>query len=375
MSGRIMLLYIALVIGITGGVTASAGDKLRWCTTSEKEQAKCNEWTSVSCVQADSMEDCIQKVALAEADAVVLHSARMLVAEKCGLVPVMTEYYNKENLEPCRSSAPYTEPFMYIVAVVKDQTLTWDTLKGKKSCITALNRTGWIIPMGWLIAQDKIKNCSLYNSTYFSESCTPGADPESNLCSLCAGQEHSSPPGMDKCAFNFSERYFGYPGAFRCLVEKGDVTFLVHTTVFENTDGNSQEKWATGLRSSDFKLLCLNGTQAPVTDYKTCHLAQVPAQTVASRAESRSQVLQFLKEQQLKHGHGGSEEDQFAMFSSTKFHGKGLLFLDMTQCLIEVPTASFSQLLREWYVTATEGLYSCEPPVSPEIYRLGRCQH
>ncbi|XP_043558845.1 ovotransferrin-like [Chiloscyllium plagiosum] len=61
--------------------------------------------------------------------------------------------------------------------------------------------------------------------------------------------------------------------------------------------GNSQEEWAAGLNSSDFKLLCLNGTQAPVTDYKTCHLAQVPAQTFASCVETRGQVLQFLKDQ------------------------------------------------------------------------------
>ncbi|XP_041066703.1 serotransferrin-B-like [Carcharodon carcharias] len=358
-----------------GELTASADDKLRWCTTSEKEQNKCSNWTSVSCVQAASMEDCIQKVSLAEADAIVLHSARMVVAGKCGLVPVMTEYYDKENLEPCRDPAAYIEPFVYIVAVVKDQTLSWDTLKGKKSCHTALKRTGWNIPMGLLIAQEKIKNCSLYNSTYFSESCVPGADPDSKLCSLCVGQEHSTPPGKDKCAFGNNERYFAYSGAFRCLVEKGDVTFIKHTTVFENTDGNSQEKWATGLRSSDFRLLCLNGTQALVTEYKTCHLAQVPAQTVASRAESRDQVLQFLKEQQLKHGRGGSEEDQFAMFNSTKFHGKGLLFSDWAQCLIEVPTTTnFKQLLGEGYITAMEGLYTCEPPDFPEIYRLGRCQ-
>ncbi|XP_059506977.1 serotransferrin-B-like [Stegostoma tigrinum] len=374
MLSRMRLLFIAFALRIINVTTASADDKLRWCTTSEKEQIKCSNWTSVSCVQADSMKDCIQKVMLAEADAVVLHSARMLVAEKCGLVPVMTEYYNKDYLEPCRGPAAYTEPFVYIVAVVKDETLTWDTLKGKKSCYTALNRTGWNIPMGWLIAQDKIKNCSLYNSTFFSESCAAGADPDSKLCSLCAGDENSTPPGKDKCAFSENEIYWGFNGAFRCLVEKGDVTFVKDTTVFDNTDGNSQEKWATGLRSSDFKLLCLNGTQAPVTDYKTCHLAQVPSQAVASRAESRGRVLQFLKEQQVKYGRGGSEQDQFAMFDSTNFHGKGLLFSDATQCLIEVPTASFSQLLGEEYTTAMEGLYTCESPDFPEIYHLGRCQ-
>ncbi|XP_067898022.1 serotransferrin-B-like [Heterodontus francisci] len=374
MWGRMRLLFIALVLGIICEVTASPVERLRWCTISAEEQNKCNNWTSVSCVQAGSKEDCIQKVSLAKADAVVLHSSRMIVAGKCGLVPVMSEYYNKENLECCRDSAARAEPFAYIVAVVKDQTLTWDTLKGKKACYTALRRTGWNIPMGLLITQEKIKNCSLYNSTYFSESCAPGAAPDSKLCSLCAGQETSSVPGKDKCAFNYNERYFGYSGAFRCLAERGDVTFITHETVFENTDDNSQEEWAGGLRSSDFRLLCINGSQTAVTDYKTCHLAQVPAQTVMARAENRDQVLQFLKEQQLKHGRGGSEEDKFAMFNSTKFRQRHLLFGESTQCLIEVPTTDYKELLGEGYVTAMEGLYTCEPPDFPEIYRLGRCQ-
>ncbi|XP_078066250.1 serotransferrin-B-like [Mustelus asterias] len=360
--------YIHIMEGLQsceplGEATASAEDKVRWCTTSEEEQNKCNNWTSVSCVQADSMENCLRKVSLAEADAVVLHSSTMIAAEKYGLVPVMTEYYDKENLEPCRDPAMLKQSFPYIVAVVKNQTLTWDTLKGMKACYTALNRTGWNIPMGLLIAQGKIKNCSLYHSTFFSESCAAGADPASTLCSLCAGDENSTSPGKDKCAFSDNEIYGGYNGAFRCLAEKGDVTFIRHTTIFENTDGNSPEEWAAGLRSSDFRLLCLNGTQAPVTDYKTCHLAQVAARTVASRPEMRDQVLQLLKEQQLKHGRGGSEEDEFAMFDSTKFQGRRLLFSDSTQCLVEVPTADFTHLLGEGYVTAMEGLYTCEPPV------------
>ncbi|XP_067851662.1 serotransferrin-A-like isoform X2 [Heptranchias perlo] len=313
------------------------------------------------------MEDCIQKITLAEADVVVLHSAKMVIAGKCGLVPVMTEYYNTENLSPCRDSARYAESYVYIVAIVKDQTLTWDGLEGKKSCHTALHRTGWNIPMGLLIAEGKIKNCNLYNSTYFSESCVPGATPGSKLCSLCIGQENSTEPGKNKCAFANSERYFAYSGAFRCLVEKGDVTFLKHTTVFENTDGNSQEEWARGLRSSDYRLLCKNGTQAAVTDYKTCHLAQVPARAVVSRPEMREQVLQFLKEQQLKHGRGGSEEDRFAMFNSTKFHREHVLFLDWTQCLVEASSTDYREFMGEGFVTAMEGLYSCEPPDSLDV--------
>lgn len=49
---------------------------------------------------------------------------------------------------------------------------------------------------------------------YFSESCAPGADPESNLCKLCKGAEGIR--GIEnKCKANTAERYYGYAGAFR----------------------------------------------------------------------------------------------------------------------------------------------------------------
>lgn len=356
------LLFTVLLSAVICEATASAVNRVRWCTTSDIQQSKCNNWTSVECVQAVSMDDCVRKIKLEEADAVVLHSSVLIAAGKCGLVPVMTEYYDKENLAPCHDPAQLTEPYVYIVAVVKDPSLTWDGLKGKKSCHTALHRTGWNIPMGLLIAQGKIKNCSLYNSTYFNESCTPGGDPNSKLCSLCAGQDSSSQPGRDKCAFGEKEKYFAYSGAFRCLTEKGDVTFIKHGTVFENTDGNSQKDWAIGLRSIDYRLLCLNGSQAAVTDYKACHLAQIPARTVVSRPDMRDQILNFLKEEQKKYGRGGTEEVRFSLYSTVKSHSWGLLFASNSQCLVEVLTTNYREYLGEGYVRGMEGLYSCVPP-------------
>ncbi|XP_072895105.1 serotransferrin-like [Hemitrygon akajei] len=348
-----------------GAASVSPIMRLRWCTTSDLEQSKCNNWTSVDCVQATSKEDCVWKIKMEEADAAILHSSVLMAAGKCGLVPVMTEYYNKENLEPCHDPTALTEPYVYIVAVVKDKTLTWDSLRGKKSCHTAMHRTGWMIPMGLLIAQGKIENCTIYNSTYFSESCVPGGDPESKLCSLCAGRASSTDPGRDKCAFSPNEQYFGYKGAFRCLTEKGDVTFIKDTTVFENTDGNLQEDWAKGLKPRDYRLLCLNGSQAAVTDYKTCHLAQVPAQTVVSRRDMKDQVLSFLKEEQRKYGRNGTEKERFSMFSTNKLNPWGILFASSTQCLVEVMATSCRELLGEGYVTAMEGLHRCAPADGP----------
>ncbi|XP_051873883.1 serotransferrin-B-like [Pristis pectinata] len=371
MSGSMKWLFTALLLGIVCESIVSTISRLRWCTTNDLQQSKCNNWTSVDCVQTVSIEDCIRKIQLEEADAVVLHHPLLIAAGKCGLVPVMTEYYDTENLEPCHDPTALTEPYVYIVAVVKNKALTWDGLKGKKSCHTALHRTGWMIPMGLLIAQGKIENCSIYNSTYFSESCVPGGDPNSKLCSLCAGQDSSTDPGRDKCAFGQNERYFGYSGAFRCLTEKGDVTFIKDTTVFENTDGHLQEDWATNLRSSDYRLLCLDGTQAAVTDYKTCHLAQVPARTVVSRADMRDQVLTFLKEEQKKYGRNGTEKERFSLFSTDKSNSWSLLFAYSTQCLVEVLTTNYREYLGEGYIRAMEGLHSCVPPDGPEAF----CSH
>jgi hypothetical protein len=103
-------------------------------------------------------------------------------------------------------------------------------------------------------------------SEFFNASCVPVNNPKnypSSLCALCVGDEQ----GRNRCVGNSQERYYGYSGAFRylaatggwsgwaqrwdlpsdaysallcgrCLVENaGDVAFVKHTTVFDNTNG------------------------------------------------------------------------------------------------------------------------------------------
>ena len=53
-------------------------------------------------------------------------------------------------------------------------------------------------------------------------------DNSDKLCKLCVGKI----PG-EWCSS--ADPYFGFEGAFRCLVEKGDIAFLKHTSVDEMT--------------------------------------------------------------------------------------------------------------------------------------------
>lgn len=62
----------------------------------------------------------------------------------------------------------------------------------------------------------------LYNSLQIA------GDNSDQLCKLCIGKI----PG-GRCTT--ADPYAGYEGAFRCLVEAGEIAFLVHTTVDEMT--------------------------------------------------------------------------------------------------------------------------------------------
>jgi hypothetical protein len=53
---------------------------------------------------------------------------------------------------------------------------------------------------------------------------------------------------------------FVHIGAFRCLVEGGgQVAFVKHTTVKENTGGKRKEGWARNALTDDYELLCPDG--------------------------------------------------------------------------------------------------------------------
>ncbi|XP_059805753.1 serotransferrin-1-like isoform X3 [Hypanus sabinus] len=367
--------YVSALKAMRRETSVSDGVKLRWCTIGEAEKSKCDNWaTAVDCVSGDNAEDCIKQIMFGNADAVTLDGGQIYLAEKCGLVAVMAEYYDKKNHAPCSKPATAgNPPSYYAVAVVKDRSLTWSKLKGKKSCHTAVGRTaGWNVPMGTLVEEGKINACDIYNSSYFSASCAPGADKSiPRLCALCIGSKDKLDT-QNKCASNSNERYFSYSGAFRCLVEAGDVAFVKHTTVPENTDGNGVLPWNQKLQSTNYYLLCKNNTVVNINQYKKCHLAKVPAHAVVTRSEKKDEVVRLLKTEQLKHGINGTQVSTFAMFSSGTW-GKDLLFKDSTQCLIEITKTNDNTFLDMNYVRSLEALNRCKHPALLDICSFEKC--
>ncbi|KAF6099497.1 hypothetical protein HJG60_006534 [Phyllostomus discolor] len=149
--------YFAAIQALLGdGVRDS--QRVQWCAVGHHEMAKCDEWSITSggiltCTARETTEDCIAAIVKGEADAMSLDGGLMYTAGKCGLVPVLAENYmpkdgNEQLGLKCVNTL--TEGY-YAVAVVKksDAHLTWNSLRGKKSCHTAVGTSaGWNIPMG-----------------------------------------------------------------------------------------------------------------------------------------------------------------------------------------------------------------------------------
>nr|CAK18223.1 transferrin [Boaedon fuliginosus] len=339
-------------------------DRIVWCAVGKAEQKKCDVWSAqsngvIECAVAETTEDCLIKIIKKEADAITLDGGHIYTAGKCGLVPILTEIPREEANFCIDPKKGVTAKGYSAVAVAKkrDTDINWTTLRGKRSCHTGIGRTaGWNIPMGLINNQH---NLSCHFDTFFSESCAPGACLESTLCKLYKGSGGEG--GLSekcKCKPNSNEVYYGYKGALRCLIEVGQVAFVKHTTITEVTEGENRPSWASGVTSSDFVLLDLNGNRCPYNDYETCRLAQVCNHAVVSRPERAEVVKKLVLEQQKLFGSQGTQKDIFQLFQS---EAKDSLFKDGTECLAVPNEDTFEKYLGQEYLQSLEGLTKCSP--------------
>lgn len=230
-------------------VDRSTLDKLIWCTTSAAEQHKCQNFTvalerdrtffddnffNVSCVQADNTAGCIVRIDRELAHMTSLDAGDVFTAGRFNsLVPIMQETFEGGFKN------------YYAVAVVKAGSMPEVTslrhLRDRRACFSEVgSQGGWTIPIHTLQQEGgmQITDCNNHVKTaisFFGPSCAvnsldnqynPIGDNPDKLCELCVGKL----PG-GKCTA--ADPYAGYEGAFRCLLEAGEVAFLKHSTVPE----------------------------------------------------------------------------------------------------------------------------------------------
>ncbi|XP_046384399.1 melanotransferrin [Ischnura elegans] len=334
--------YLGKSLKLILGVRDCPVRRMTLCVTSDPELDKCVKMKialkaqllkpEMSCFKAASQIRCMQAVQTGVADVTVLDAGDIYTGGlRYDLIPFIAEVYN------------LGAPEYYVVAVAKeedpDTELTF--LKGKNTCHTGMQMaSGWVIPMAYIISNGWIRSygCDSVQAAaqYFTKSCVPGAIspeynsgvPYDNMCDLCHGSSNSY------CKRDASEAFYGHTGAFRCLVEGGgDVAFVKHTTVMENTDGKRKEWWARNTLTNDFQLLCRDGRRAAITDYAKCNLGKAKANAIVARGglgfnetELNAFANLFVYAQQF---YGRKFQDDFRLFYSAPPYSD-LIFQDAT---------------------------------------------
>ncbi|XP_030632456.1 saxiphilin-like [Chanos chanos] len=367
--------YVALLKGLGHEGSSLEDSVVRWCCISHAEQRKCEQWAlsiksdPLVCVRASSMSDCIEKIKRDEVDAVSLDATHAYIGGKCGLVPVVTEYYGEKCVSAEGGSAHFESddlPSVFGVAVVRQssRSVNFGSLGGRRSCQGHMyGPAGWVLPLKYTLSVEHNTSAPCDpNSVYagvFWKGCLPGA--QGNLCKVCVGGTEEA--ATKRCADNHNERYYGNMGALRCLVgdpigkSYGDVAFLEHHSLESNILLLNSSGWAEGWVASDFELLCGDGRRAPLADWKSCNLGAIPPNVVMTRPVLTARVYDFLmKSQETLSTALGSG---FRLFESSEYGESDLLFKDSTQCLVHTSHVDYRTILGEEFLTQAEAIFNC----------------
>ncbi|XP_059175482.1 melanotransferrin-like isoform X2 [Physella acuta] len=351
---------------------------IRWCVVSMAEKLKCEDMImafkakelqpEMDCLYGGNTSNCMEMIWRGDADLINLDAGDIYIAgRRYGLVPLAAEDYGDMKMK-----------FKVVAAARKtDKSTTLFNMKGKRSCQPGIGRgDGWIIPLNIYIETEQFlpSDCTIFRNIgeLFSRSCIPGAldleyNPKGRPINLCEG---CAAGGYRKCQRNSEEQYYGATGSFRCLVENGgDVAFVRHLTVRDNTDGRNHAIWARNRRSDDYELLCKDGRRLNVDRFNECHLGEVPSNAIVTSA-SKSAAQKEIMWNVLNYGQQFFSSDidgDFHMFDSGLWYSD-LIFNDAAVRLMKI--SDHKQNYRDWlgesFIAQIENLhrYTCVNPDS-----------
>uniref|UniRef100_UPI0037E8BBE4 saxiphilin-like n=1 Tax=Semicossyphus pulcher TaxID=241346 RepID=UPI0037E8BBE4 len=366
--------YVALLKGLGHEGSSLEDSVVRWCCISLAEQKKCEQWAlniksdPLVCVRAVSMRDCIEKIKRDEVDAVSLDATHTFIAGKCGLVPVVTEYYERKCVPAEGSTHLETDVLPSLVGVVvakrSSRNVFIGNLGGRRSCHGHMySPAGWLLPYRHTLSLEHNSSSpcdpdQVYNNVFW-KGCLPGS--QGNLCKVCMGGTGEA--ATKRCADNHNERYYGNMGALRCLVgdatgkSYGDVAFLEQHNLQANILSLGSSGWAEGWTSSDFELLCGDGRRAPLSEWESCNLGVVPPNTVMTRPVLTARVYDFLMKSQETLA--ANPNTEFKLFESQQYGESDLLFKDATQCFVHTSHMTSRSILGDEFYSHVESVFNC----------------
>jgi hypothetical protein len=120
----------------------------------------------------------------------------------------------------------------------------------------------------------------------------------------------------------------------------GEIAFMKHMTILENSAGRNPSYWSRNVIPDDFELLCRDGTRATYNEYRKCNLGRVAANALVTHANRPKEHVEayinlFMLAEQF-YGSKYSEAYTFKMFLSDVSY-PDLIFSDATSQLVTVP--------------------------------------